>query len=187
MNRGELAEFTNFGRRTVHITAPGQDILSTIPDNLYAFFSGTSQAAPFVAGVAALLKAQKPKRDWKEIKNLLVAGGEQLDGTGLTITGSHLNALGSMKCNRTKILAPLVPTRDYGETVAVDEPFYIAALSINCGRPSGKSLKVRVRGSGNETITLVDKGAGADLARRDGVFSGSFRPSNSGRLRAGFR
>src|SRR5206468_3593533 len=55
-----VVTFSNVGRRTVHIAAPGRDILSTLPNNTYGLDSGTSMAAPHVTGVAALLKAQNP-------------------------------------------------------------------------------------------------------------------------------
>src|SRR5262245_65562909 len=71
---GYLNVTSGYGRRTMHIAAPGTNILSTIPGNNYEVFTGTSMAAPHVTGVAALLKAQVPTRDWKAIKNLILAG-----------------------------------------------------------------------------------------------------------------
>ncbi len=48
------AEFSNTGRE-LDFMAPGVDIFSTVPDDWYATFSGTSMACPFAVGVAALL------------------------------------------------------------------------------------------------------------------------------------
>lgn len=48
------ANFSNTGKN-LDFMAPGVDILSTVPDNWYATFSGTSMACPFAVGVAALL------------------------------------------------------------------------------------------------------------------------------------
>ena len=54
-----LASFSNYGS-WVNVAAPGDHILSTVPGGLYATWSGTSMAAPLVAGVAALVRAAYP-------------------------------------------------------------------------------------------------------------------------------
>lgn len=54
-NRDELAFFSNWGNQTVHLGAPGNVIFGTLRNGNYGSFSGTSQAAPHVAGAAALL------------------------------------------------------------------------------------------------------------------------------------
>jgi subtilisin family serine protease len=55
---GKLAYFSNRGS-SLDVVAPGIDIYSTYKDNNYAMLTGSSQAAPIVAGILALLKAYK--------------------------------------------------------------------------------------------------------------------------------
>ncbi|MES2567156.1 MAG: S8 family serine peptidase [Bacteroidota bacterium] len=66
------APFSNYGKQTVDIFAPGVDIHSTVPDNnKYKDASGTSMAAPVVAGVAAVLKSYYPELTPKQIIKIL--------------------------------------------------------------------------------------------------------------------
>jgi thermitase len=52
----KLASFSNFGSTAVDVAAPGDDILSTYLGGGYKSLDGTSMAAPYAAGVAAMLK-----------------------------------------------------------------------------------------------------------------------------------
>lgn len=67
-----VAYFSNFGPGSVDLFAPGHLILSTVPDNQYESYSGTSMASPVVAGVAALLLSQDSELDGEELKELLL-------------------------------------------------------------------------------------------------------------------
>ncbi|HVJ64486.1 MAG TPA: S8 family serine peptidase [Bdellovibrionota bacterium] len=58
-NLDTLASFSSYGKRTVHVAAPGHNIVSTTPNNTYASFSGTSMATPHVSGAVALFKSQR--------------------------------------------------------------------------------------------------------------------------------
>ena len=90
-NYEELAYFSNYGARTVHLGAPGQDILSTVPNNGYSTFSGTSMAAPHVSGAAALVLAACPMTT-AELKMALLASIDPVDGlSGFTVTNGRLN------------------------------------------------------------------------------------------------
>lgn len=66
------AEFSNYGKKSVDLFAPGVDIYSTAPENAYKEASGTSMAAPVVTGVAAVLKSYYPDLTAKEIKTILI-------------------------------------------------------------------------------------------------------------------
>ena len=66
------ASFSNYGRRTVDVFAPGVAIYSSTPGNAYATFSGTSMAAPVVAGEAAVLKAYFPQLTAVQLKQIIM-------------------------------------------------------------------------------------------------------------------
>ena len=75
---GALAFFSNYGATSVDIAAPGASILSTVPGDQWAIFDGTSMAAPHVAGVVGLLKANEPLMTADEIRTHLLNSGEVL-------------------------------------------------------------------------------------------------------------
>lgn len=75
-----LASFSNWGPRLVHIAAPGVDVLSTSPGNGLRVLSGTSMAAPHVAGCAALLRGLDGARRAKELKALLLDTAQRVGG-----------------------------------------------------------------------------------------------------------
>lgn len=70
--RGKLASFSSFGNDTVHVAAPGVGIESAIPGNEFLKMSGTSQAAPFVAGIAAGIRAENPHLSPAQVKMILM-------------------------------------------------------------------------------------------------------------------
>ncbi len=67
-----LSGFSNFGATNVDIAAPGSLILSCFPGDTYQILSGTSMAAPHVAGTAALLKGIYPDMPYSEIKEAIL-------------------------------------------------------------------------------------------------------------------
>lgn len=67
-----FAPFSNYGTKMVDIAAPGMLINSAIPGNDYLEVSGTSQAAPYVANVAAKIKDTNPNLKPVEVKKILM-------------------------------------------------------------------------------------------------------------------
>lgn len=78
--RNELAaNFSNFGKKTVDLFAPGEQIYSTVPDNGYKNESGTSMASPVVAGVAALLMSYFPDLSVAEVRTIILNSSRKFD------------------------------------------------------------------------------------------------------------
>lgn len=74
------ARFSNYGKKSVDVFAPGMEIYSSVPGlSKYAFFNGTSMASPAVAGVAALVWSHYPKLSAAEIKTILVSSVNKND------------------------------------------------------------------------------------------------------------
>ena len=91
-NRGQLASFSNFGANTVHIGAPGVNILSTIPKG-FDIYSGTSMATPHVVGVAALLLASNPHESYTIIKRKILSSARPTHALkGRVVSGGMLDA-----------------------------------------------------------------------------------------------
>jgi len=70
--RDHIAYFSNYGKNSVHLAAPGVNILSSIPGNSYKEASGTSMACPHVAGAAALVWSVHPGWTYKQVKKALL-------------------------------------------------------------------------------------------------------------------
>jgi subtilisin family serine protease len=89
-----LANFSNYGAQAVHLAAPGTDIYGPWlgGDNEYAYFNGTSMAAPFVTGSLALLWTRYPNDSHTQIIKRLLAAVDPLPVLeGKCRTGGRLN------------------------------------------------------------------------------------------------
>ena len=70
-----VANFSNFGKSSVDVFAPGVKIWSTTPLSTYEYLQGTSMAAPAVAGVAATIRSHYPNLSAKQVKEILMNSG----------------------------------------------------------------------------------------------------------------
>ena len=67
-----VAPFSNYGKNTVDVFAPGSKIWSSVPHGKYDYYSGTSMAAPNATGVAAALRSFFPKLKAHQVKKVLM-------------------------------------------------------------------------------------------------------------------
>jgi subtilisin family serine protease len=95
-----LAPFSNWGRASVDIAAPGVDVLSTLPDGRYGFASGTSMASPFVAGVAALVASGSPEMPIGQLRERVLGGRFDVPAFAKRLaTGGRLSGSGAFARN----------------------------------------------------------------------------------------
>jgi thermitase len=69
---GARSGFSNYGVKTVHVTAPGSNIISTYKDGGYTTMSGTSMATPHIAGIIGLLLSKEPNLTPGQVRERLI-------------------------------------------------------------------------------------------------------------------
>lgn len=84
-----LADFTNYGKNSIDIFAPGVDIYSAVPDAKYKDNSGTSMAAPVVAGVAALVLSYYPQLKVEQLRKVIINSSRKFPNEKVNKPGSE--------------------------------------------------------------------------------------------------
>lgn len=101
-----LASFSNYGFSKVHVGSPGMSILSLLPSCVppdvtycdYGYASGTSMAAPFVSGLAALVYYESPNMSGYEIKNIVFGSSDSISALRNKVkTESRINTFGAVE------------------------------------------------------------------------------------------
>lgn len=115
-----VASFSNYGKKSVDVFAPGVEIYSTTPNNEYENLQGTSFSSPIASGVAALIWSYFPDLTTAQVKNIINQSSRKFDGlkvtepgTGnevpfsqLSITGGMVNAYDAVKLAQTIKIEP---------------------------------------------------------------------------------
>ncbi|MGV6845228.1 MAG: S8 family peptidase [Lutibacter sp.] len=78
-NENMPATFSNYGQKNVDVFAPGVQIYSTVPQNKYAKYSGTSMASPEVAGVATLIREYYPQLSASQVKHIIMNSATKIN------------------------------------------------------------------------------------------------------------
>jgi thermitase len=183
-----LAPFSNYGVATVDLAAPGVSLLSTrssqadagyVPlpgEPQYAVASGTSFAAPLVAGAAGLLKSLKLSASPEQIKTAILNGVDKVSGlNGLVLTGGRLNLDRSVDLILSTVGATPVATFTSGQNLAFiegDSGYTFADVKVSLDRPVDRGRSVSVRW---QTAPGGSAHSGLDFVPQAGyvTFSGS--------------
>lgn len=119
--QNDLATFSSFGKRSVHIAAPGHNILSTVKGGGYEVFSGTSMATPHVSGVLGLLLSKEGRMPHEVMKERLTMTGVPVVALrGKTQTASRIDAYNLLTDTRPERTGP---ADDKWRVVKLDQAF----------------------------------------------------------------
>lgn len=160
--QNNLAYFSCYGRNSVHIAAPGHNILSTVKGGGYEVMSGTSMATPHVSGVLGLLLAKEGRLAHDTMKERLMLSGVPVAALrGKTITASRIDAYNLLTDTRPERSGPQADkwkSMDLDQTFESDHPYKEnSSLKKVVTVPGAKYIRV--------FVTRYDLEAGYDYVR----------------------
>jgi subtilisin family serine protease len=198
-----ISDYSNFGRLTVQVAAPGAEILSTSHDGGYELKSGTSMAAPMVTGVAALAASVNPRITAVDLRAVLMQNAARsrlpvaagyVDALRTVLSASHAAGYETTQPPRVKILeAVRSGRRVHVQAVVVGSTAAIRRYRVKLGsRPAVRlaarsdRLEVTVRRTGGRArVSALDASGGtlATAARRvTGLRAGKRDVGSGGRV-----
>lgn len=169
-----LADFSHYGRNSVHLGAPGVDIYSCVnsSDSAYDSWAGTSMAAPHVAGAAALLLSRYPNATVAELRRRLLSGVVPLPSlTNSTVTGGRLNVSNSLLAVPTGSLAVEMFPHD-GQNLSAGRLVMVEALITDLLPVTNATVTASISGFTN--LSLLDGGVAPDAIPGDGIYTVTF-------------
>ena len=138
--------FANVGVRGVDLAAPGVDIAGPVPGGGWTAMSGTSMAAPHVAGAAALLLAREPAARPSDLIAALTGTAEPVPAfAGLTVSGGRLDVAAALDAVRAT--PPPPPPDAHGHAGRDRHPAARVAVAAGVRRPEPRSVRAAPRPS----------------------------------------
>ncbi len=123
-----IAAFSNYGKSSVELMAPGVNILSTYYDSSgdqYAFADGTSAASPFVAGAIALDASVYPDKSPSELINSVISGADKIAAD--KVSGGMLNLYGMLTSNNAPPIINSLTALKKTKTAPFEVAFSVSA------------------------------------------------------------
>jgi hypothetical protein len=105
-----ISNFSSYGKNTVHVAAPGKNIVSSVNGNRYAVYSGTSMATPHVSGAIGLLLSHIPASERGESN--LVGLRKRLVETAYPVRSLRRKVLSRGRLDAYQLLMNERPTPD---------------------------------------------------------------------------
>lgn len=189
-SNGQLAYFSNYGKTTVHVAAPGVDVFSSVPTKTnpdgYETWSGTSMATPHVSGIAGLIKAHFPESTYADIKQRIMSSARTLGSLRNKVVSSGV-------ANAYYALTGEVPPPDLEDPFNWSAQDYSVATEHPYKGNTNQQYVVKVDGAskvsvyfekfdterGYDTVEFKD-GQGKTIGKWTGTHDGEFSPAANG-------
>lgn len=158
--RDNKPQWSNFGRGMVHVAAPGDNIVSTLPNNRYGSLSGTSMAAPLVSGLVALIRSLTDELTPAQIRSLLQATGSRVNiETACDCRVDALNAVETV-LNRRMFVHPQAATLSRGQKLNFEAVYGVPPFTFESTNPQVASInqqgELTALQDGETTVRITD-------------------------------
>lgn len=153
--------WSNYGKRSVHVAAPGENIMSTLPKGKYGNLSGTSMATPLVSGLVALMKSQDMSLTGAQARAIL-----QTTGAKVSIESAcdcRVDALGAVDAviSKKMVLVPSAAAMSVNDSLNLSvmngqAPFKFASANPAIASVDASTGVVKAVANGTTSISVTD-------------------------------